>query len=213
MTGATRAGYDAVAATYAAEVAGELRGKPFDRALLDVLAEHAQGPVLDAGCGPGHVAAYLADRGCTVVGLDLSPAMCAIAAGTVPVVVGDLTALPFGTGALGGLVCAFAVIHLEPAARASAYAEVTRVLQPGAWALLSFHTRDEEAATGETKRLTEWWGHAVDIAFRFLDPVAEAAALERAGLRVVARLERAPLPGVEHASDRAYLMVERPAGR
>lgn len=205
-----RAGYDAVAEAYAAEVGGELRDKPFDRALLDVLAQRASGPVLDAGCGPGHVAAYLTGRGCRVIGLDLSAAMCAVAAQTVPALVGDLTALPVATGALGGLVCAFALIHLDGPARATAYAEVARVLQPGAWALLSFHTRDDQAATGESRTVTEWWGHAVDIPFHFLDHAAEAAALARAGLRLVARLERAPLPDVEHQSDRAYLVVERP---
>ena len=51
--------YDQVAERYAAEIAGELTHKPFDRGLLDAVAELAGGgPVADVGCGPGHVAAY-----------------------------------------------------------------------------------------------------------------------------------------------------------
>ena len=37
--------------------------------------------VLDAGCGPGHHASYLADQGHDVIGVDLSPRMLGIARG------------------------------------------------------------------------------------------------------------------------------------
>jgi trans-aconitate methyltransferase len=68
--GAVRRDYDRVAERYAAEVGDELRGKPLDRALLDALAETTSGgPVLDLGCGPGHVTAYLAGRGARIAGL------------------------------------------------------------------------------------------------------------------------------------------------
>ena len=60
-----RAAYDEVASEYANRISDELAGKPLDRALLDVFAQHVgPGPrVCDAGCGPGHVARYLHDRG------------------------------------------------------------------------------------------------------------------------------------------------------
>jgi trans-aconitate methyltransferase len=60
-----RRSYDAVAEAYAAGFRDELAGKPQDRALLACLAEQAEpgAPVADLGCGPGHVAAWLADRG------------------------------------------------------------------------------------------------------------------------------------------------------
>ena len=64
--------------------------------------------------------------------------------------------------------------------------------------------------TGQSTTLTNWWGHAVELTFRFLDPVVEAAALARAGLELTARLDRGPYPGVEHASQRSYLLVQRP---
>ena len=51
--------YDRVAGEYATRIFDELAGKPFDRAILDRLAELALpiGPVCDLGCGPGR--AYL----------------------------------------------------------------------------------------------------------------------------------------------------------
>ena len=71
--------YDRLAETYATRISGELAHKPFDRELLDRFAELTRdlGPVLDLGCGPGHVASYLAGRGLDVTGIDLSSGMVA----------------------------------------------------------------------------------------------------------------------------------------
>ncbi len=199
-----RDSYDLVAAQYAAELGDELAGKPLDRALLDALAGLADGPVLDVGCGPGHVATYLAQR-VRVVGVDLSPQMCAHA--SVPVCAGDMAALPFRSHSISALVCLYAVIHLDAAERAAAYAEFARVLRPGGHALVAFHVRDAETQAGQEKTLTQWWGNEVELTFRFLDPEAETRALAVAGLTVTARLDRAPDSRVEHASDRTYLLA------
>jgi SAM-dependent methyltransferase len=198
---------------YAAEIGDELRGKPLDRALLDTFAEVTAGaPVLDVGCGPGHATAYLAYRGARSVGADLSPMMCTVAhrATSLPFAAADMTALPIRSQALAGVLCLYAVIHLDGPRRAPAYAEFARVLRPGGHALIAFHTRDADVQAGQAKTLTNWWGHAVELTFRFLDPVVEAAALARAGLELTARLDREPYQGVEHASQRSYLLVRRP---
>ena len=48
--------YDAVATAYADELLDELDRKPFDRWLLERIAElSADGPVADVGCGPGQI--------------------------------------------------------------------------------------------------------------------------------------------------------------
>jgi hypothetical protein len=57
--------------------------------------------------------------------------------------------------------------------------------------------------------MTEWWGHAVELIFRFLDPGTEIAALARSGLELVARVNRVPYPDAEHPSERCYLLVRR----
>ena len=53
----------------------------------------------------------------------------------------------------------------------------------------------------------EWWGHSVELTFRFLDPGSQIAALRRAGLELVARVDRKPYLGAEHPSERCYLLV------
>lgn len=204
--------YDRVARDYADRIAGELTDKPFDRGLLDAFAELAgSGTVADVGCGPGHVGAYLAARGVHTVGVDLSPEMCAIASRTTPLhtCAADMTALPLGSGLLSGLVCMYAVIHLDADRRAAAYREFARVLGDGGHALVAFHTQDSEHRTGETRQVSEWWGHEVDLSFHFLDADEEVTALDTAGLQLVARLDRSPHSGLEHESERSYLVVRR----
>jgi ubiquinone/menaquinone biosynthesis C-methylase UbiE len=110
-----RASYDRVAQRYADEIAGELAGKPVDRALLRCLAElvtaelatRAAGrtAVADLGCGPGHVAAYLAELGLSTIGVDISPAMIELGRRRYPEVqfrLGSLLALPATDGELAG---------------------------------------------------------------------------------------------------------------
>jgi SAM-dependent methyltransferase len=94
-----RRSYDTVAEEYAGGFRDELAGKPLDRALLACLAEQAeQGTaIVDLGCGPGHVAAWLAGRGVAAVGIDLSPRMIAAGRRDYPEVEfreGDFLALP-----------------------------------------------------------------------------------------------------------------------
>jgi len=113
-----RRSYDAVAEVYAAGFRDELAGKPLDRALLACLAEQADdgAPIADLGCGPGHVAAWLAGRGVTAVGIDLSPAMIAAGRRDYPHVefrVGDLLELPAADGEFGAAIAFYSIIHLE----------------------------------------------------------------------------------------------------
>jgi hypothetical protein len=73
----TQTSYDKVAEEYVQRIFDELQHKPLDRELLDRLIVDVQGlgPICDLGCGPGHVARYLHERGADVVGVDLSPGM------------------------------------------------------------------------------------------------------------------------------------------
>lgn len=207
----TRASYDEVAEDYAARIADELAGKPLDRALLACLAEEAGalGTIADIGCGPGHVARYLHERGASVVGIDLSPAMVAVARRLHPAIPFDqgsmLALTPSGAG-WGGIVAFYSIIHLAPDARSQALAEFYRALLPGGLLLLAFHIGDS------CVHLDEWWNRPVSLDFQFLQPRAMRAELEAAGFVVEATLVRAPYASaVEHQSERAYLLARKPA--
>jgi len=209
----TRRSYDQVADRYSAEFGAELEAKPLDRALLTAMAELADGgPVVDVGAGPGHVAAHLAGRGSGAFGLDLSPRMCTVGrrATDLPFTAGDMAALPLATDAVTGIVCFYALIHLDTPERAKAYREFSRVLRGGGFALVAFHTSDADVPVGGQRARTDWWGDDVDLVFRFLDPAAEVKAMAEAGLELVARMDRGPHPGAEHLSQRSYLLVTRP---
>ena len=103
---------------------------------VGVLDRHlpAGEPTLEIGVGTGALAVPLSARGRRIVGLDLSEAMLRKLiekdpAGSVPVVRGDATQLPFSSGAFGGAYGRW-VLHLIPAWPASV-AELCRVVRPG----------------------------------------------------------------------------------
>jgi SAM-dependent methyltransferase len=202
---AARRTYDAVAEDYAAKFGDELAYKPLDRALLGVVVEEAGagGSIADVGCGPGHVSGWLAARGATTVGIDLSPQMIAVARREHPGLefrVGDLLDLPAADGEFGAAVAFYSVIHLDPVELRPAFAEMHRTLRPGGVALVSFHVGRE------LRRVTELLGHQVEADFQFLEPGPVVAQMEAAGLAVEAQLERSNYPD-EVETRRAYLLA------
>jgi SAM-dependent methyltransferase len=205
--GQVRRSYDAVAEKYAAGYRDELSRKPLDRALLACLVEQAEpgAQVADLGCGPGHVAAWLAGHGAAAVGIDLSAAMVAAGRRDYPGVEfrqGDLLDLPAADGEFGAVVAFYSLIHLEPSELPRACEEIRRVLPPSGPALVSFHVGSQ------VRHLTEWWGIDVDVDFRFLEVADVTQVMRRAGLAVEAQVERTSYPG-EVETRRAYLLARR----
>jgi SAM-dependent methyltransferase len=205
---AVRRSYDAVAEEYMAALGGELAYKPLDRALLSCVIEQAgQGvPIADLGCGPGHVSAWLAAHGTAMVGIDLSPKMIAAGRREYPQVEfrqGDLLALPAADGEFAAAVALYSIIHLEPGELVACFRHIHRALRPSGLVLVAFH------AGTELRHLDQWWGHHVDVDFRFFEPDAVAGAMQAAGLDVTMRLERTSYPQ-EVQTRRAYLLARRP---
>lgn len=156
------AAYDSVATQYAALFADVGRAHPADRAAYGELArlvlEDGGLRVADLGCGPGHWAAYLAGQGLDVRGLDLSPALVAMAQQAHPEVdvqLGSLSDLPFDDGAFDGAACWFSLIHTSPEAIDAVLDEVARVLVPGGRLLVGFKaTADEEVVAYDHRVVT-----------------------------------------------------------
>ncbi|MEU4746822.1 class I SAM-dependent methyltransferase, partial [Actinosynnema sp. NPDC023658] len=117
----TRAAYDAVAPLYAELFSNVLDALPLERALLAAFAElvraHADGPVADVGCGPGHLTAHLDALGLSAFGVDVSPEMIALARRAHPDLrfdEGSMTDLDLADGVLGGILASYSVIHTPP---------------------------------------------------------------------------------------------------
>lgn len=189
---ATRAAYDAAAVAYAERFRAVLEAKPFDRAMLAAFAELMRaapaGPVADLGCGPGHVTAHLHSLGLAAFGVDLSPAMIALARQAYPHLrfeEGSMTALNLANGTLGGIVACYSIIHTPPERLPAMIAEFHRVLAPGGHLLLAFFAGDERG------NLAQAFDHKVSLAYRW-PPGRVAELLHEAGLAEVARLVREP---------------------
>jgi ubiquinone/menaquinone biosynthesis C-methylase UbiE len=128
-------GYSRWAASYDGPNPAIAREEPIVHAMLETLP---RGVALDAACGTGRHAAKLAALGHTVIGVDATEAMLALARPKVPGAdfrVGRLEALPVDDASVDAITCSLALTHvpdLRPVMR-----EFARVLRPGGQAILS----------------------------------------------------------------------------
>lgn len=118
--------YDAEADTY-----DETRGGlPRARAAADAVRSLVGGGTLvDVACGTGLVSRELARSGLRVLGIDASHGMARMAAGRVPVAVGDSRRLPLPDASVDAVSLIW-LLHLVGDA-APIVAECARVLRPG----------------------------------------------------------------------------------
>jgi SAM-dependent methyltransferase len=94
--------------------------------------------VLDVATGPGWVAARAAERGASVVGIDVAEAMIARAQSAHPGLEfrrADAHELPFADASFDAVVGNLAIMHLSRPERAMT--EFVRVLRPGGWLVLT----------------------------------------------------------------------------
>lgn len=213
-----RSAYDALAAGYDREGEHKPANAYLERpATLSLLPAIDPGDrLLDAGCGAGHLAAELVERGATVVGLDASLEMLGYARQRVPdagFVAADLgSPLPFGAGTFDGVASSLA-FHYVADWRAL-FAELRRVLAPGGWVVCSiqhphadFEEYDDAGNYHERERVSATWdvfGREVAVpAYRrplsaMLEPALEA------GFRLDRILEPTPTEAYREADPEGY---------
>ncbi len=142
------------------------------------------GPVLDLGCGPGHLTDYLRALGVNATGIDVVPEFIAHARTAHPTgsyQFGSIDGLAFADHSIAGVLAWYSVIHLPPRDLDRVLAEFRRVMAPAGTLVLGLFTGVEVAA----------FDHKVITAYRWpLDEFAERLA--RAGFSEV---ERLPRPG------------------
>ena len=186
--------YDADADGYAEKVRGLLDGSPYLRASLalfaDMVRDAGGGPVADIGCGPGYVTRHLHDLGVDAFGIDLSPAMIAIARHDYPDLrfeVGTMTRLDLPDDSVAGVLAFWSVIHVPDESVPGVFANFRRVIQPRGPLLVGFHVGDETHRTSEG-----YSGRPISVESHHRRPEEVARLLRKAGFTVEAELLMRP---------------------
>jgi len=168
--------------------------------LLDAAGAGAGVRLLDVASGPGYVAAEAAARGASVVGVDFSSEMVALAARRYPAiefVEGDAEALAFPDRSFDAVAINFGVLHL--ARPDTALTEARRVLKPGGrCAFTVWATPDVSIGFGIVLKAIETHGR-MDVPlpagppfFRFADAAESARSMTAAGF-VAPHVQTVPL--------------------
>ena len=166
-----------------------LTGRMID-ALLDAAGVGANSVVLDVGCGPGEAAAWAAQRGARVTGIDVAEGMVRLAARLhpgIPFVLAAVEKLPFEDGIFDAAIGNFVVLHFARPEQAAA--ELARVLKPGGrLALTTWDAQSESRVPWIVRDAMERAGvpppgsaSDEDSPFRFAADAEFRRLLERAG--------------------------------
>jgi ubiquinone/menaquinone biosynthesis C-methylase UbiE len=205
-----RRAHDVLADWYVERLVGVLESMPVERAVLDLfseltLAAGLGAEVADVGCGTGRLTPYLASRGLSPRGVDLSPGMIQVARRdhpAFPFEVADLRDLPFPDGSLAGVVCWYSLIFLAPPARAVAFAELARVLRPGGHLATAFKDGD-----GQHRRGGRSAGLGVEFDSYWLSAAEMLGLAAGAGFDVVFQGSRPPEES--EACPQGYLVLRK----
>ncbi|MGB3485661.1 MAG: class I SAM-dependent methyltransferase [Mycobacterium sp.] len=169
---------------------------PRDRTFLQRHLGSCDGPVLDAGCGPGHLTAYLNSLGLTARGIDLVPHFISSARSNWPTIefeVGSLRTLDVPDRSLSGILAWYSLIHCQPGDLAEVLQEFQRALTRGGILVVGFFDGGD----------VEPFDHKVTTAYRW--PVDKMSRmLSTAGFVELDRQQRA---GTDHTRAHAALAV------
>lgn len=205
-----RSSYGVVASAYADALVDELDALPFERWLLERTVDLAgYAPVVEVGCGPGHVTAHLADLGAAATGIDLTPEMVEQARARFPQAsydVGDLRRLmrPTTADGWGAVLAWYSLLHFTPAEMPDLLAALLRPLRPGGWLVYAGHVGSEVV------RKDEWFESEVALDFVLQEPAAVAGLFEAAGLVDVEWYRRSPVTARGETTERAYVLGRLP---
>ena len=165
-----RAAYSARSDEYTAALGSVSAMDPRDVRLISDWAAGCRGPVVDAGCGPGHWTHRMAELGADVEGVDLVPAFIERATTrfpTVPYRVARLDHLGLPDRTTAGILAWYSLIHLEPARMPVVLHEFRRCLRDDGTLLVGFFESDRLEPFPHT--VTPAWSWPVDELTRRLE--------------------------------------------
>lgn len=200
--------YDAVADRYVAllleQGMADVRTQPWLRGALDGFAASVAGlgPVLDVGCGPGQVTAYLHGRGLDVSGVDVSPRMIAHARRLHPQCrfeVASATDLHLAPDSLGGILGWWSLFHIPRADMPGMFGAFTEALVSGGRVIVATHAGSDDV------HRTEAYGVPVSWTTHRWTAEALGVVMTEAGL--VVEMEMRLAPGEDHGP--AIVLVAR----
>jgi SAM-dependent methyltransferase len=205
-----RAAHDVLAEFYAGRLAGALDQMPAERAVLglfceSVLAADLGTSVGDIGCGTGRLEPYLAARGLSPRGIDLSPEMIRVARRDYPGYsfdVADVRELPFQDASLAGVVCWYSLMFLAPSDRPAAFGELARVVRPGGYLVTAF-----KAGDSQLRRAGRSTGLGVEFDIYWLAPDEMERRMADAGFAT--RFWGGRPPEGQETSPQGYLIAQR----
>jgi SAM-dependent methyltransferase len=176
------------------------------RSSYDRVAVNGLGPVLDVGCGPGTVTAYLAALDVDVSGVDLSPQMITHARRRHPELqfaVASATDLDLAEASLGGILGWWSLFNLGRDVLPEVLASFARALVPGGRLVMGTHVGD-----GDVVR-TEAYGEVpVQWTTHLWQPEQLNAIIVSVGLEPIAELR---LPASGRSRAQVLLSARRPS--
>ena len=196
--------YDVIAPDYETTFTDELERNQFDRAIVDAaIALVPQGElVLDVGCGPAQVSRRALAGGARAAGVDLTPAMLAIARRQVPLVpltCGDVLALPYRQGVAAAAIAWYSLHNLPRRLLPLALTELRRVVRPGSVVVIATHAGKGEETIEQVRS-----GRSENVTITYYEAEELSALAAEHGLTPTELRERPPLDH-EHQVRKLYL--------
>jgi SAM-dependent methyltransferase len=140
------------------------------------------GPVLDLGCGPGHMTDYLRSLDVDATGIDIVPEFIVHARAAHPggrYQLGSMENLDVVDHSIAGILAWYSLIHLPPQRLDGVLAGFRRAMTPAGTLVIGVFDADELAA----------FDHKVVTAYRW--PINQLSErLTRAGFTEIERLQR-----------------------
>jgi SAM-dependent methyltransferase len=129
-----------------------LKGAEILGAVVELVPADPEARWLEVACGPAMIGRAIAPKVGSLHGVDLTPAMIDKAReegeregiGNAEFSLGDATALEFEDASFDGAVTRFSLHHVPVPQRV--VEEMTRVVRPGGYVVVSDHARDEDPA-------------------------------------------------------------------